>query len=255
MPKQCKFIDDQAVLSDNDEDDEEFGSSKKKKNKKVKRKIASSDEDDDDDQPTAEDLAFIDNSHQVDARSDVSDIHTSEEDLCSGDEVILREARGTRIRQAEDSGDEFSGSATEESCESQDEEENESCEDPMQQTSIRNYFVKTNQPVSSQCAKAHISNNDEKKKASFQPLHLKHLKSFSEMEKRSAFFGDHVEEVKKPAPKVQQIQASWDFLKPQARNKQQDNENSKVPGIIRTSEGLFYENKQGKRIRINEGQR
>lgn len=253
MPKQCKFIDDQAVLSENDEDDEELSSSKKNKKRKVKRKIASSDEDDDDDQPTAEDLAFIDNSLQVDARSDVSDIHTSEEDLCSGDEVILREARGSRIRQAEDSGDEFSGSSVaEESCESEDEAENE---DPMQQTSIRNYFVKSKQPVSLQYAKPHISNNDEKKKASVQPLHLKHLKSFSEMEKRSVLFGDHVEEAKKPAPKVQQIQTSWDFLKPQARNKQQDSENSKVPGIIRTAEGLFYENKQGKRIRINEGQR
>lgn len=241
MPKKCKFIDDEAELSDNDENGKKITK---------RRKIESSDDEDQDDVPNEKDLAFIDDTLQVDNKSDASSIHSSEDELCSGDELIIREAKGSRVRQVQDSFDDFDDEVEEEEDEETDDD---AC--AQHQSSIQHYFKRSLKPeISSETTSNNFREKLNAKLVQNKPKlpeHLRNLKNIDMMKRDAVTFGHHVTEDEKPIQNVEQVKSSWDFLSSKSTQVKQK-ESIRIPGMIRTPEGLFYENKNGKRIRVNE---
>lgn len=243
MPKRCKFIDDEAELSDNDE-------SGKKLIKK--RKIESSEDEELDDVPNENDLAFIDDTVQMDHKSDASSVHSSENELCSGDELILREARGSRVRQVQDSLEEEYDDDVE------DDEDDDSDDDEcvQHQSSIQHYFHTSLKPENSIKVTDTLRARLDSKLMTPSlktPEHLRNLKKTDVLKRDAVSFGHHVTEDEKPIKNVEQVKSTWDFLSGKPNSAQtKSKEGFRIPGMIRTPNGLFYESKNGKRIRVNE---
>lgn len=253
-----KFIDDEAVQSENDDDDDDLG---KKKRRKKKTRILSDDECDVEDQANSEDERFIDDSKQVDNYSDVSEIHSSEEDICSGDEVILREARGSRLSQVQDSEDDFS------------EHNDTSDEDSLQETPIDNYRKKELQPIVKKTINEYfsiealsstnptppsvaITENSGNVNKMMAPARVMPCMAFArnknpKLSKAKMSLGDHRES---PLPSVveDKPEPNWNFLK-RASNLQPANGVSVIPGVTRLKDGsLVLITKDGKHIKVTE---
>lgn len=246
-----KFIDDEAVLSDHDDDDDV----KSKKRRKKKARIESEDEDDCD-VANSEDEKFIDDTEQVDQTSDVSPIHSSEEDLCSGDELILRESRGSRVTQVQDSENDFS-----------DEDEEESADDSVHETSIANYRKKEVMlhPSGSVCKKSidqYFKPSANKEimvdcaSKTMAPEKVMPFMAFARNKqisknKSKISLGDHKEQVL-PSVTEDKPEANWNFLK-RASTLPPAKDLSTIPGVMRTKDGrMVYVMKDGQQVKMHE---
>jgi len=204
-----------------------------------------------DDQPTAEDLAFIDDGDHEDAVSECSAVHDSEKEVDEDDLTLLednrRAERGSRISRVEDSDsdsfieDDVGGYGD---CDS---DYGTSCdEEPCPPPRGKIYIPRAKPPVT-EVAVEEAPRPVEK----VPPPPIPQFTAFRE-----------------PAPKVvAKPVATWDFMlkaaQPSAAKKPRPAKKSKTPGkpafhepmtgMVRTAEGLFFIAKNGNRFRVENG--